>query len=98
MDFEPESVQLKQMYEVYNITDHLYAYVWMPMSDNVFFIQPYIHNFYFNQFTGYFYNLLTSQYSFKETASPSSAVTSSSTASVLATTSLLASDALRMVS
>jgi hypothetical protein len=62
LDFQSSAVQAHDMKEIYNITYNLSAYIWLPMPNNVYFIQPYVHGFVDNAFVGYFYNLLTISY------------------------------------
>jgi ABC-type transport system substrate-binding protein len=62
LDFQNTSVQTHDMKEIYNITYNLSAYIWLPMPNNVYFVQPYVHGFIDNAFVGYFYNLLTISY------------------------------------
>ncbi|MCL5888476.1 MAG: ABC transporter substrate-binding protein [Candidatus Thermoplasmatota archaeon] len=62
LDFQSTAVQQNAMNQIYNITYNLSAYIWLPMPNSVFFVQPYVHNFIYNPYVGYFYNLLTISY------------------------------------
>ena len=62
LDFQSSAVQAHDMKEIYNITYNLSAYIWLPMPNNIYFVQPYVHGFVDNAFVGYFYNLLTISY------------------------------------
>ena len=60
LDFENVTVQEKAMYNVQNLTYNQYAYMWLPMPNDVFFVSPVVHGFVFNAITSsYFYNLMT---------------------------------------
>ncbi len=60
LDFESTPAQEKEMYTVQNLTYDQYAYMWLPMPDDVYFVQPYVHNFTFNAITSaYYYNIMT---------------------------------------
>ncbi|MCY0859361.1 MAG: ABC transporter substrate-binding protein, partial [Sulfolobaceae archaeon] len=39
---------------IYNYT----PYVWLPVPDTYFFVQPYVHGFTYNPFAGYWYNMI----------------------------------------
>ncbi len=72
LDFENKTAQEKAMYGVQNLTYNQYAYMWLPMPYDVYFVQPYIHNFVWNPFVEYFYNLM--YISYKGSVSPSASV------------------------
>ncbi len=76
LDFQNSSVQIHDMKQIYNITYNLSAYIWLPMPNNVYFVQPYIHGFVDNAFVGYFYNLLTISYHGSASSPASSAISS----------------------
>ena len=60
LDFENVSVQEKTMYTVQNLTYNQYAYMWMPMPNNIWFVAPDVHGFVFNSIIStYYYNLMT---------------------------------------
>lgn len=69
LDFENATTQEKEMYEVQNLTYNQYAYMWLPMPYTVYFVQPYLHGFTYNEFTGYYYNLMYISYNTSSTAS-----------------------------
>ena len=59
-DFNNTTAQKAEMYNVQNLTYDQYAYIWMPMPNDVFFVAPDVHGFVFNSITSsYFYNLMT---------------------------------------
>ena len=61
LDFKNTTAQEKIMKDnVSKIVYDQYAYMWLPMSDNVYFVSPDVHGFIYNPFTeSYYYNLLT---------------------------------------
>lgn len=61
LDFKNTTDQEKIMKnKVEKIVYDQYAYMWLPMSDNVYFVSPQIHGFIYNPFTeSYYYNLMT---------------------------------------
>lgn len=62
LDFQNSTTQIKDMKVIYNITDNLSAYVWLPMPYTYYFVQPYVHGFVQNAFDGYFYNMIYISY------------------------------------
>jgi peptide/nickel transport system substrate-binding protein len=62
LDFQNSTTQVKDMKVIYNITDNLSAYVWLPMPYTYYFVQPYVHGFVQNAFVGYFYNMMYISY------------------------------------
>ena len=62
LDFENVSAQEKAMYHVQNLTYDQYAYMWLPVPDDIYFVQPYVHNFVWNPFVEYFYNVMYISY------------------------------------
>ncbi len=70
LDFQNKTTQEKKMYQVQNITQNLSAYMWVPMPNDVFFVQPYVHNFVFNSITSaYYYNIMTVSAKFSSSSS-----------------------------
>lgn len=63
LDFLNITDQTKEMKVVSRLVYDQYAYMWLPMPDAYYFVQPYVHNFQYNSFMGYFYNLLYISYS-----------------------------------
>ena len=63
LDFLNVTDQTKEMKNVSRIVYDQYAYMWLPMPDAYYFVQPYVHNFQYNSFMGYFYNLMYISYS-----------------------------------
>ena len=61
LDFKNLTDQEKIMKnKVEKIVYDQYAYMWLPMSDRIFFVSPDVHGFVFNSITSsYFYNLMT---------------------------------------
>ena len=60
LDFVNTTVQEQMMYNVQNLTYDQYAYMWVPMPNDVFFVAPDVHGFVFNSITSsYFYNMMT---------------------------------------
>ncbi|MCL4453676.1 MAG: ABC transporter substrate-binding protein [Candidatus Thermoplasmatota archaeon] len=61
LDFQNKSTQLTEMKDnVSRLVYDQYAYVWMPMPNDVWFVAPDVHGFVFNSITSsYFYNLMT---------------------------------------
>ncbi len=59
VEFEHGPAQLKNVSEVYNITYDCAPWVWLPNPDTYYFVQPYVNNFTYNEFNGYFYNMLS---------------------------------------
>ncbi|WMT50873.1 MAG: ABC transporter substrate-binding protein [Ferroplasma sp.] len=60
LDFVNTTVQQHDMYNVQNLTYDQYAYMWVPMPNDVFFVAPDVHGFVFNSITSsYFYNMMT---------------------------------------
>ena len=62
LDFESASAQQAAMKVIYPITAQIDAYIWLPMPYAVYFVQPYVHNFKYNPYVGYFYNLMYVSY------------------------------------
>jgi len=50
--------QIDMVREAYNIIYNLTPYIWIPNPDTYFFVQPYVHNFVFNNYNEYFYNMM----------------------------------------
>ncbi len=73
LDFENTTTQEKAMYNVQNLTLNQYAYMWLPVPYDIYFVQPYLHNFVWNPFVEYFYNIMYISYG-SNNASPSSAM------------------------
>lgn len=44
--------------QVYNIISHEAPYVWLPVPNTYYFVQPYVQGFVYNPFVGYFYNMM----------------------------------------
>ena len=60
LDFLNESTQVADMKNLSKVVYDQYAYMWMPMPNDVFFVAPVVHGFVFNSITSsYFYNLMT---------------------------------------
>lgn len=60
LDFENVTVQEKAMYNVQNLTYNQYAYMWLPVPNNIWFVAPDVHGFVYNTIiSAYFYNLMT---------------------------------------
>ena len=60
LDFQNRSTQIHEMKNVSKIVYNQYAYLWLPMPDDVWFVAPDVHGFVFNPITSsYFYNLMT---------------------------------------
>ena len=61
LDFLNSTTQKMEMKDtVSNTTYNQYAYMWLPMPNDVFFVSPVVHGFVFNAITSsYFYNLMT---------------------------------------
>ena len=62
LDFVNATTQIKDMKTVQKIVYDQYAYMWLPMPYTYYFVQPYVHNFVYNPFIGYFYNLMYISY------------------------------------
>ena len=70
--FQPISTQVKEMKIVEGIVYNLTPEVWLPTPDTYFFVQPYVKNFQYNGFVGYWYNLM--YFSWDPSGASSSAV------------------------
>ncbi|MQL54335.1 ABC transporter substrate-binding protein [Acidianus ambivalens] len=44
--------------KAYSIIYNEAPYVWLPVPDDYFLVQPYIHCFQYNEFVGYYYNMM----------------------------------------
>lgn len=62
LDFLNSTAQKQEMKNVSKIVYDQYAYAWLPMPDAYYFVQPYVHNFQYNAFMGYFYNIMYISY------------------------------------
>jgi len=62
MDFENSTTQIKDMKKIYEITNNLSAYVWLPVPLTYYFVQPYVHGVVFSPYAGYFYNMMYMSY------------------------------------
>jgi ABC-type transport system substrate-binding protein len=51
-----EQIQLTA--ELYNITYWYAPYAWLPNSAFYYFVQPYVKGFVYNEFSGYYYNMM----------------------------------------
>jgi peptide/nickel transport system substrate-binding protein len=58
LDFLNKTVQINDMKSVSRVVYDQYAYMWLPVPDTNYFINPALHGFEFNTFVGYFYNML----------------------------------------
>ncbi len=60
LDFLNSSTQIHEMKSIEKIVYDQYAYAWMPMPNQVFFVAPDVHGFIYNVvLAAYFYNLIT---------------------------------------
>jgi peptide/nickel transport system substrate-binding protein len=60
LDFVNKTTQIHEMKNVSKIVYDQYAYLWLPVPDNVFFISPVVHGFVYNSIIEtYFYNLMS---------------------------------------
>jgi hypothetical protein len=61
LDFQNKTTQLQEMKDnVSKLVYDQYAYMWMPMPNDVWFVAPDVHGFVFNSITSsYFYNMMT---------------------------------------
>ena len=60
LDFLNTSTQIHDMKTVSKLVYDQYAYVWLPMPNDLWFVAPDVHGFVFNSITSaYFYNLMT---------------------------------------
>ena len=50
---------ISHMNTLYNTTNNISAYIWLPVPDTYFFVQPYVHGFQYNQYVQYFYNMMS---------------------------------------
>ena len=50
--------QMQADEQLYQISAQQAYYVWLPVQDNVLWVQPYVQGIYFNAYSGYFYNLM----------------------------------------
>ncbi|SMD31554.1 ABC transporter substrate-binding protein, partial [Picrophilus oshimae] len=62
LDFINTTEQVNYMKNVSKIVYEQYAYIWLPVPYAYYFVQPYIHDFQYNTFMGYFYNLMYISY------------------------------------
>ena len=54
-----KNTQINMVKEAYQIIYNLTPYIWIPNPDTYFFVQPYVHNFIFNNYNEYFYNMMS---------------------------------------
>ena len=60
LDFLNKTNQIAEMKNVSKVVYDQYAYIWMPMSNDNWFVAPDVHGFVFNSITSsYFYNMMT---------------------------------------
>ncbi|AWR95887.1 ABC transporter substrate-binding protein [Acidianus brierleyi] len=52
------SEQESMVGQAYSIIYHEAPYMWLPVPDTYYFVQPYVHGFEYNPYVGYFYNLM----------------------------------------
>ncbi|BCU67119.1 peptide ABC transporter permease [Sulfolobales archaeon HS-7] len=50
--------QIEMAAKIYNITYHQAPYLWLPVPYTYYFVQPYVKNFQYNEFAGYYYNMM----------------------------------------
>ncbi|MEM0121618.1 MAG: ABC transporter substrate-binding protein [Thermoprotei archaeon] len=50
--------QIQMVKEIYNITYWYAPYAWLPNSAFYYFVQPYLKGFAYNEFSGYYYNMM----------------------------------------
>ena len=62
LDFENSTTQINDMKQIYDITNNLSAYVWLPVPLTYYFVQPYVHGVVFSPYAGYFYNMMYISY------------------------------------
>lgn len=60
---QPISVQEHDMQIAYEVLYNITPEIWLPNPYSYYFVQPYIHGFQYNEFTGYWYNLMYVNYS-----------------------------------
>ncbi|ARM75390.1 ABC transporter substrate-binding protein [Acidianus manzaensis] len=44
--------------QAYSILYHMAPYIWLPVPSTYYFVQPYVHGFVYDPFTGYYYNMM----------------------------------------
>lgn len=59
LEFESHAERVKGVSEIYNITYNCAPWVWLPTPNTYYFVQPYVNNFTYNEFSGYFYNMMS---------------------------------------
>jgi len=59
LPFITNTTQQEEMVaKAYSIIYNCAPYVWLPVPDTYFFVQPYVHGFVYNPYVGYFYNMM----------------------------------------
>lgn len=85
--FQPISVQIKEMKIVEGIIYNQTPEIWLPTPDTYWFVQPYVKDFQYNGFTGYWYNLM--YFSWSPSGSNTSSALNSPTPFVLLSSALM---------
>ena len=54
-----KTAQMNQVISLYHTFYDQYSYIWLPNPTYYFFVQPYINNFTYNAYQGYYYNMMS---------------------------------------
>ena len=61
-----KTAQSQEFTKLYHIFYNQYDYIWLPDPSTYLFVQPYINNFTYNTFSGYYYNMLSYNLSYNQ--------------------------------
>ena len=63
--------QINEVKEIYQVVYNNAPYIWLPIPDNTFFVQPYVNNFSYNPANVYYYNVMSYNSSYTAVKPPS---------------------------